>query len=266
MARRIVAVMAFTLAIFATASTTSASTILVEAILDWTGFGFTVSGGLIIDRIEGQGSFSESLAITTAGQFVNRGPSVTEAVSSSTTANGSALAYASTSNGLITSRSTASVSGPELTSQGATSFASTASSFWLYGHGIGSITFDLPYTFTFQVSTDSGPAQEVCGDALVVFSIGPGVGIPAARQSLTLPCSEPVDGVLTQSGILSVSRSFNQPTSGPLVSGFAHANTQSVAEVPDSPIPLLFEFLIVAMFFLAAQRNARIGVSLPPYR
>lgn len=239
----------------------AATIVLAQAVVDWSGFAYTISGDLVIARIDGLSYRSTSNAATAAGRSFNFGSLDAAAASSSTTSGGSASTEASASNGLARSESTATALGNEpSTDQEASSGANTGFSMWMYGSGVGALTVSVPYSLTIRVDTDLGPAfgQSVSAFAGVGLSGGtPGAsGSVSTGERLFWHWSDPVtNGLLTRTGILALTAriDLNRFPSGPIVfssaGGGTHARVR--ATVPDSSTPILMEASLIAMFFVA---------------
>jgi hypothetical protein len=109
---RIVAFMLAALSLNATLAK-AASIVVTEAVLDWSGFSFTTTGGLVIDVLDfAYSPTSSSFAATTLGGTHTAQGIVSVALSSSVgNDGGTALARSSTDNGLLNSRSTSATVG-----------------------------------------------------------------------------------------------------------------------------------------------------------
>jgi hypothetical protein len=236
------------------AATLGATIVSTEAVFDWSGFSYAITGDVEVDVVS---YFSRSAARTAAGRSVRGGFDIvdTTAASSSNTGSGSASAAASTTNGLARSDSTATVLGNEPSSdQAAISEADTALT--MFVEGVGTMTIAVPYSLAIRVTTDLGPEF---GQSVAAFA---GASLILGRshsfQTLRWPWLRPVtNGLLTQTGILTLTIPINSSTSS-LVSaaGGAASSARVRATVPDLSAPLLLEMGLIAMFFGAFGRLA----------
>jgi hypothetical protein len=227
------------------ASTSASSIVLSQVTLDWTGFTFSVDGGLVVDRIDyAVAPFSLSYAQTPIGGPQSAQGNVSTASSSSTQMGGAALASSSTNNGFLQSGSQSSTFGESPTGHlKANGDASAFVDFWLYGHGSGNLTVSVPYTLQIQVNANQAPPGSfrddfVSSNASASLMLGPGAGFAGEQwfdsADLTwLPTAPVVDGVLRKTGTLTVSRSLVEPTFGPLIFLGATVRSDAVAAVPE---------------------------------
>ena len=234
------------------ASTSASSIVLSQATLDWSGFTFSVDGGLVVDRIDyALAPFSLSYAETPIGGPQSAQGNVSIASSSSTQMGGAALASSSANNGFLQSGSQSATFGESPTGHlKANGDASAFVDFWLYGHGSGSLTVSVPYTLRIQVNADQPPAglfrdDFVSAAGSASLSLGPGAGFADeqwfdSNVLAWLPTDPVVDGVLTKTGTLTVWRNLVNPTFGPLISLEGIVRTEAVAAVPE---PGEFELL-----------------------
>lgn len=193
---------------------------LSTATLDWTGYTFSVSGTLVVDRIEGIQRF-----VTSNGNASNDDGFITL----SADAHGFASDFPDIQRAALTISET----------------------FWLTGHGVGTLTISFPYTLT--ASCSHGATDGATAQSSVFLHTGPGAGSGRDHRE-TLNC---VDGE-SRSGMLTVSQTLVNPTFGPLVSIWLTANTDAVATAPEIPSLALLPVGVVAVA-LARKR-------LKPYR
>ena len=212
-----------------------------QAQLDWSGFTYTISPGLSVSHIDVSLISSGSTASTSLGGFNSQSNStgVTSANSTSATAGGASSAVSSTNNGLLMSQSNSSALGTLPTALTAAGQASVLDAFWFYGSGVGTLTVSIPYSLQIAVQA-SGPAAQhpsISSGASVSLSGGPAASEfnpNFATASLAwLPTDPVATGSLSKSGVLTITRIFNNPTWGPLVSIHAAASTNALAAVPE---------------------------------
>ena len=117
------------------ASTSASSIVLSQATLDWSGFTFSVDGGLVVDRIDyALAPFSLSYAETPIGGPQSAQGNVSVASSSSTQMGGAALASSSANNGFLQSGSQSATFGESPTGHlKANGDASAFVDFWCTG-------------------------------------------------------------------------------------------------------------------------------------
>jgi hypothetical protein len=198
-----------------------------SAVLDWSNYGFTVEGGLVIFRIDSAGLLNYATATTSGGgtsQFggFDGGPAFADFGYSNNI--GHATASASSVNGLLRSYTEAGADDTSYFS--AHSGTSTVNDFWLYGIGTGTLTATLPYRLT----ADCSPAAfNELSSAAASVSLSSWSGSPGGYDSAQIGCGES-----PKVGTLTVSQSFNNPTFGPLTSFTASAGSDVVASIPES--------------------------------
>ena len=217
-----------------------------SAVFDWTGLNFTLTGTLQVDHIDPASLFASSttraevsLLSTQSSNFL---PLATSAQSSSGVS-GSTLAMASTNNGLLQlSTATQSLSIPGSSHRGDSS-ASTSRVFWLYGTGVGSLSLSLPYTLIANCDRTNPGNETATAFSTINLSIGPGAG---TSTSDTVSCSG--SGNQQKTGFLTLSKQFDNPFFGPLVSIDASGTTQAIATVPESSSAAM---LVVGLVFVS---------------
>jgi len=203
-----------------------------SAVLDWTNFRFTVGGSLVIsyiDYVDGPPPpfINSAIAATSGGTsqgFDRANASADFAYSNNL---GHATASASAVNGLLQSSAEAGANSTSYHFARSSTFI--ANDFWLYGSGTGTLTATLPYRLTAMCSP---PAFNELSSANsgVGLSVGPGFTF-GQSVSANLSCT---DGPSTKTGDLTVTRSFDNPTWGPLVGFDAATVIDAVVSVPDS--------------------------------
>jgi hypothetical protein len=223
-----------------TARADSAAT--ATATLDWSGLTFTLSGSLVGTAVQagfGACSFTSTagangLTSTPAGGDSGGCKAQTWentlASSAYSTAAGNAATQAATVNGFLTSSSQAATTSPVWSRNFGQSAALTDFDFWFYGSGVGSLIVTVPYTLSAACSVPPDPNQIATANASVSLLIGPGVepGTPSSSNSVSCQNNP---GITT--GFLTVSRDFDNPYWGPLVSIDASAETSAGASVPE---------------------------------
>jgi hypothetical protein len=259
-----IALVALTVGLLFPARVSAGSIVLTQASLDWSGFSFTVDGGLVIDSIESPQGYPSSGSFAQTQLTGSRSAQglISAATSSSTNDGGAALAHSSTSNGLLQSASESSTFGDNPSGHiRADGDASAFTNFFLYGHGSGYLTVSVPYTLEILVNADELPAGNFRDDfvssaASASLILGPGTG-PADEQWFDstsvawLPTDHVTDRTLTKTGTLTVSRSLVNPTFGPLIFIGAVVRTEAVAAVPEPGELLLFASGLATLIGLA---------------
>jgi hypothetical protein len=135
----------------------------------------------------------------------------------------------------------------------------TDSDFWLYGSGVGTLTVSVPYSLQINLSEtaprlpEQGPYDATAATAVARLVMGPGV-LEGGYQAETLSWSESdpaLNGVLTRSGVLSVTKGFNNPYWGPLTSVFVDVPTSATERVV--PEPSSFLLLVLGLVVLTVR-------------
>jgi hypothetical protein len=206
-----------------------------EAQLDWSGLQFTISEGLTVTAIQDGGRSSYASAFTTQGGFVSQyGSSWSAPLTWQTSTDGLATADASAANGLLTSTSLAGTTlfSSDLRNHGE-STAETSTAFWLYGSGNGTLTVQIPYRLTIGLTETIPPSlnpyryEVTSASANVFLLMGPGAieGGWLAQSLTSSSTTGLLDGTLTNTGLFTMSRIFDNPYWGPLVSIIAETST-----------------------------------------
>jgi hypothetical protein len=115
--------------------------------------------------------------------------------------------------------------------------------FWLYGTGVGSLSLSLPYTLMANCDRTNPGTETATAFSTINLSIGPGSG---TSTSDTVSCSG--SGNQQKTGFLTLSKQFDNPFFGPLVSIDASGTTQAIATVPESSSAAM---LVVGLVFLS---------------
>jgi hypothetical protein len=213
---------------FTVGSAEALSTATATATLDWTGFTWTTDGTLTVTRID----------------FSDPGSGFTRTRQTPSTAIGTSSALATEVNGFLTSHTeAATLSETPWQANRAEAIAEGSSIFWLYGSGVGGLTVSIPYHLALAIDAENA-LDLTAGEAWVWLATGPGVTNGGwTEQRLTLDAT----GAVSQDGVLTLTRSFVNPTWGPLVGIRAHAETSAEATVPEPSSLALLALGVVAL-------------------
>jgi hypothetical protein len=242
------------------AQASAGSIVLAQATLNWNAFAFSVSGGLSIDEVIYNSEWSNSFATTTQGGTQNNESfgGGTRASSGYLAAHGAAGAHAGADAGVLGSSSAAATYGSSPVANVGASGNLASTAFWLYGHGTGTLTVQVPYELRLAVETNGSKFDELNAEAEVSINLGPGAGWFASDSLSWANSGAPVDGLLLKTGFLVLSRDFSEPSWGPLVSMGAGTSTIAVAAVPEPSELVLFGLGIVSLAFVVVHtRRAR---------
>ena len=226
------------IAMFLTALTTpswATSLVISEAVIDWSGFSYTISEGLTVTEFSQRQS--PFIVAATYGGPKEATVHFGDGFVSSSSESLNSASSASVVNGVLTSRSTADGLGKSL------SVVSTHTSVRLDGSGQGVLTVSAPYSLHVSVSE---PGQSAI--AFAAFFSGSAV----IKQ---LIWDSPFAGELTENGVLTVSRTFDEPFFGPLTIAAivrTHTNGMTFNDLPEPSSLWLFACGVVGL--LVARR------------
>lgn len=182
-----------------------------EAVINWSGFSYTISEGLTVREFTPETIAASSLAVAYGRRPEDHfGDGFAFSSSDPLHSESSASVF----NGVLTSRSTADGLGKGLAR------AITATRGRLYGSGQGVLTVSAPYSL--HVSASEPGLSALASAAFLILS-----GRTESVVTKQLIWDSPFAGELTEYGVLTTSLMFDEPFVGPLVSIYAVIHTQT---------------------------------------
>ena len=162
---------------------------------------------------------------------------------------GNAFTQAATANGFLTSSSQAATTSLEGSNNFAQSNAGTATDFWLYGAGVGSLTVTIPYTLSAACNIAGGPDPNQMTTADASVSLFTNFS-PYTTSSVS--CE---GGPAIKQGDLTATYDFvSPPTWGPLLSIEASLETSANATVPEPGTVLLLISGLLGLIVIESRR------------